>query len=88
MGEASVKLNNQLDGMALKSAIKNLNAILEKVNNGTGTLGALINDPGLYDNARALVGGANRNRILRNLVRETVEKGNQEQDSPRLRPRK
>jgi phospholipid/cholesterol/gamma-HCH transport system substrate-binding protein len=81
MSEASAKLNNQLDGMALKSAIKNLNAILEKVNNGTGTLGALINDPGLYDNARALVGGANRNRILRNLVRETVEKGNQEPES-------
>jgi phospholipid/cholesterol/gamma-HCH transport system substrate-binding protein len=82
MGEASVKLNQQLDGVALKSAIKNLNAILEKVNNGTGSLGALINDPGLYDNARALVGGANRNRILRNLVRETVEKGNQEPEAP------
>jgi hypothetical protein len=35
-------------------------------------MGALINDPGLYDNVKALVGQANRNRILRNLVRQTL----------------
>ena len=54
---------------------KNAADILEKVNNGTGTLGALVNDPGLYEDARALVGGANRNRIVRNLVRKTAKDG-------------
>jgi phospholipid/cholesterol/gamma-HCH transport system substrate-binding protein len=77
MSEATQKLNKQLDEMPLKSAVKNLNSILEKINNGTGTLGALVNDPGLYDSAKSLVGGANRNRIVRNLVRQAVEKGDE-----------
>ena len=70
---ASEKLNKELEGgIYLKSSLRNLSGILEKVNNGTGTLGALVNDPGLYDDAKALMGGANRNRIVRNLVRQTI----------------
>jgi phospholipid/cholesterol/gamma-HCH transport system substrate-binding protein len=69
------KLNKQMEDMPMRSTVKNLNGILEKINNGTGTLGALINDPALYDNVKSLVGGANRNRIIRNLVRKTVESG-------------
>jgi phospholipid/cholesterol/gamma-HCH transport system substrate-binding protein len=69
----SEKLNKELEGgIYLKSSLKNLNGILQKVNDGTGTLGALVNDPGLYDDAKALLGGANRNRIVRNLVRQTI----------------
>jgi phospholipid/cholesterol/gamma-HCH transport system substrate-binding protein len=77
LSTASDKLNRELDDIHLRQVSRNLNAILEKVNNGTGTLGALINDPGLYDDARALMGGANRNRVLRNLVRQAVKQGEQ-----------
>ena len=56
-----------------------LEAIMEKVNNGTGTIGALVNDPGLYDDLKSLVGGAQRNRLLRNLVRQTIKEGEPEQ---------
>ncbi len=78
MASASEKLNKELDDLHLKTLSKNLNGILEKINNGTGTLGALINDPGLYDDAKALMGGANRNRIVRNLVRQTIKKSEEE----------
>lgn len=71
---ASEKLNRELDGIQLRAAVKNLRSIFEKIDNGTGTLGALVNDPALYDDAKALMGGANRNRIIRNLVRETIKK--------------
>lgn len=54
-----------------------LNGILEKVNNGNGTIGALLNDPSLYDDIRALTGGVNRNRIMRNLVRQTIRSGDE-----------
>ena len=73
LAEATQKLNSELESTQFKNTIRNLNSILEKVNNGTGTLGALINDPGLYYDTRALLGGANRNRIMRNLVRKTVK---------------
>ena len=77
MAQASEKLNKQFEDMQLKKVGKNLNAVLEKMNSGTGTLGALINDPSLYDEARALVGGANRNKLMRNLVRKTVKEGDE-----------
>jgi phospholipid/cholesterol/gamma-HCH transport system substrate-binding protein len=70
----SEKLNQEIADLHLKTVSKNLNGILEKVNNGTGTLGALVNDPGLYDDVKALMGGANRNRVMRNLVRQTIKK--------------
>jgi len=74
------KLNREFDDIHIKSSIKSLNGILEKINDGTGTLGMLINDPGLYDDAKALMGGANRNRIMRNLVRQTIKTNEAETD--------
>jgi phospholipid/cholesterol/gamma-HCH transport system substrate-binding protein len=73
LSEASSKINEGLGDQQFKKVMKNLNATLEKINNGTGTLGALINDPALYYDARALLGGANRNKIVRNLVRKTIK---------------
>jgi phospholipid/cholesterol/gamma-HCH transport system substrate-binding protein len=87
LASATAKLNEGLEGPQLKGAVRNLNGILEKINNGTGTLGALVNDPGLYYDARSLMGGANRNRIIRNLVRQTVRTA-EEADAPQDEPKK
>ena len=78
LASSTEKLNQALEGGQLKKATQSMAAVLEKINSGTGTIGALINDPGLYDDARALLGGANRNRIIRNLVRQTVKEGDAE----------
>jgi phospholipid/cholesterol/gamma-HCH transport system substrate-binding protein len=40
---------------SLHSTTEQLNALLNKVNNGDGSLGKLLNDPGLYMDARRLV---------------------------------
>ena len=74
LSQVSDKLNRELDHIQIKATLRNLNSILEKINGGTGTLGALVNDPALYDDAKSLVGGVNKNRIIRNLVRETIKK--------------
>jgi phospholipid/cholesterol/gamma-HCH transport system substrate-binding protein len=73
--KATKGLSEFANGKNMAKTSKSLAEILEKVNNGAGTLGALVNDPGLYEDTRALVGGANRNRIIRNLVRESVKEG-------------
>lgn len=73
MGEISGKLNQELSQMKLKSAVNHLDSILEKIDHGQGSMGAFINDPALYDDAKALVGQANRNRIMRNLIRQTIK---------------
>ena len=86
MGELSAKLNDDVNQIKIKSAINHLNSILEKIDQGKGSVGAFINDPGLYDDAKALVGQVNRNRIMRNLIRQTIkdnkEKAEDQTDVP------
>lgn len=59
----------------LNEAAENLRAISRDVAQGKGTLGALIEDPTLYENLAALLEGAKRSFILRSLIRSTIEKG-------------
>jgi phospholipid/cholesterol/gamma-HCH transport system substrate-binding protein len=73
LGEITAKINNEAEQLKIKSAVNHLNSILEKIDQGQGSVGALINDPGLYDDAKALVGQVNRNRIMRNLIRQTIK---------------
>jgi phospholipid/cholesterol/gamma-HCH transport system substrate-binding protein len=73
IAESSHLLNEQLNGMRLKSAVGNLDSILGKADHGNGTVSGLLNDPALYDDTKALLGESNGNRILRNVVRKSVE---------------
>lgn len=79
LSQASKGLSEFANSKNMAKTSKSLVEILDKVNNGVGTLGALVNDPGLYEDTRALVGGANRNRVIRNLVRESVKEGKTKQ---------
>lgn len=56
----------------LDTALNRLNSIFAKIDSGNGTVGALINDPQLYDDAKSLVGETNNNRIVRNLIRKSI----------------
>ena len=50
-------------------------SILEKVDEGEGTFGLLVNDPTLYDDLKGLVGGAQRSLVVRSLIRLSSEEG-------------
>lgn len=56
----------------LRHASADLKDILDAVRRGEGTFGKLVNDPALYDDLRALAGRANRNALLRAVVRSTL----------------
>jgi phospholipid/cholesterol/gamma-HCH transport system substrate-binding protein len=45
------------------------------VRRGEGTLGALLEDPTVYEDLSALLRGANRSLILRSLIRSTRDEG-------------
>lgn len=45
----------------------------QDINNGDGTMAMLLRDPALYEDLRSLVGGAQRNKLLRSYIRKTVE---------------
>lgn len=53
----------------LGSAAANLKTITATVAKGDGTVGGLINDPTVYEDLREVLGNVKRNRILRALVR-------------------
>jgi phospholipid/cholesterol/gamma-HCH transport system substrate-binding protein len=82
LSQASEKLNQEFDHLQIKNTMASMNRIMTKIDNGTGTIGALVNDPGLYDDVKALFGGANRNRIMRNLVRQTVKESKENPQKP------
>jgi phospholipid/cholesterol/gamma-HCH transport system substrate-binding protein len=57
------------------SAAKRLDSILARIDRGEGTLGLLVSDPALYQDLRALLGGANRSLIVRSLIRLSTGDG-------------
>jgi phospholipid/cholesterol/gamma-HCH transport system substrate-binding protein len=59
----------------LGGVAEDLKAITGTVRSGEGTLGALVNDPSVYDDLRTILGNIKRNFILRELVRITVTNG-------------
>lgn len=52
--------------------------ILQAVSDGEGTAGLLVRDPQLYEDLRALLGGAQRNALLRAYVRSTMAHAREE----------
>jgi len=64
----------------LNSTLSSLDSIAHKIDSGKGTLGAFVNDASLYDDMKALLGGANRNRVLKYFVRKSVEEAREEQE--------
>lgn len=68
---------DEIDG-----ASSDLHAILSKVRKGEGTIGALLVDSALYNDMRALMGHANRNKLLKNMIRATIT----EQEKATRRP--
>lgn len=52
---------------------RNLVGVTNKINTGKGTIGALINDPTLFNDLKTLLGKANRNKLVRAVVRYTLE---------------
>jgi len=59
----------------LKAVASHLEVFSSTLNDADGTLSLLVEDPMLYEDLRALVGGAQRNKLLRAYIRKTVEKG-------------
>lgn len=63
----------------LQGMSHNLNRITGKINNGKGTLGAIVNDDSLYQDVKTLMGKANRNRLIRSVIQYTIKTKEKEQ---------
>lgn len=78
MSEESRVLVSELRGQnttKIKSAIEKFDRVMTKIDNGEGTLGALINDPSLHQQLKAILGGSSQTKNIKSLLRSSIEKG-------------
>ena len=71
------KLNDKnltLSMANLKTSSEALTRMTSRIEEGPGSLHALIYDQGLHEDLRSLVGGANRNKVLKYFIRESIKK--------------
>lgn len=62
-------------GNHTKNSLKRLDSILSKIDNGNGTLGKLISDPGLYNQVSGFLGGSESgSSYLKSMGRKSIEK--------------
>ncbi len=58
----------------LKNSSESMSRITKQIEEGPGSLHALIYDQGLHEDLRSLMGGANRNKVLKYFIRESIKK--------------
>jgi len=63
----------------VKKSMDHLESILGKIDKGTGTLGALINDPTISEEIKSILGGAKRSKVLKFLIRQTIQKSEEKE---------
>jgi phospholipid/cholesterol/gamma-HCH transport system substrate-binding protein len=63
------------DGKNLKKISYHIESVFEKLDNGNGTLGELINDPTIHDKLKSFLGGSKRNDYMKSLIQKTIEEG-------------
>jgi phospholipid/cholesterol/gamma-HCH transport system substrate-binding protein len=77
---ADVKEKGILDNV--KGTLANVEGITQKINDGEGTLGALITDKSVYEDLQEIMGGAKRSTVIKEAVRYIKSKNKKEAKEP------
>ena len=70
--------NDNQTGTEISVAAKRLNNVLDKIDKGEGTLGALINDSSLHDSLKRLLGAKSYNNTLKAVIRTSIQENEKE----------
>lgn len=70
----AVELNGSSTQNKLKNSLDRLESILTKIDRGQGTLGALVNDSSVHDQLKGFLGGSDRKKPIKSLIRTSIEK--------------
>jgi len=71
-GRNTLAKNLTESSVELKRSSGHLANILEKIDNGDGTLGLLVNDRSVFDGIKRLVGNP-QEKFMKNVIRETIQ---------------
>lgn len=67
------ELRSQNSG-TLASSMRRLDSILTKIDKGEGSLGALINDPSIHNQLKAVLGASPRKQYYDSILKNSIEK--------------
>src|SRR5690606_39348048 len=70
-GKGSDSAEQMLTNLAAVS--RDLTGVTAQIKDGKGTVGALLNDPSVYEDLKVLLGNVQRNQVLRALVRYSIQ---------------
>lgn len=56
----------------MKTTSEHLNQVTQRIEKGEGTIGALVNDPTVFNDLRTLLGNANRSKLIKAVIRYTL----------------
>ena len=80
LDSSAKNLNNVLSAIKpkdIKKSISDLSKITSQIENGPGTMHSLIYDQSLHNDLKTLLGGANRNKILKYFIRKSIKESGQ-----------
>jgi phospholipid/cholesterol/gamma-HCH transport system substrate-binding protein len=69
-GQILTKAGRTMDN--LNETTRHFASISGKIDQGQGTVGKFVNDPGVYNDLKTLLGKANRNKLVRSVIRYTM----------------
>lgn len=56
-----------------RETMRSMSSVMKKIDNGQGTMGALVNDSSLHNRINAFFGEQPRNKFLKPLIRDSIE---------------
>ncbi len=73
MARVSEQLNKTIQSGSLDRTVTKLEKIIDKVDRGEGTLGALINDRSIHERLKTLLGAGQKSQQVKNILKSSVE---------------
>lgn len=73
LNDSSIKIKQALAGNRLEKSMVKMDNILEKIDNGQGTLGALINDRSLHDRIKSILGAGQKQQQVKSIIKSSVD---------------
>lgn len=73
ISKASVHTEKLTSDLQLKPTIEKLDRILNKIDQGQGTLGGLINDPSIHNQLKSFLGASQKKNHLKNILKMSVD---------------
>lgn len=73
LARVSESLNKTVQSGSLDRSVTKLEKIIDKVDRGEGTLGALINDRSIHERLKSILGAGQKSQQVKNILKSSIE---------------